>query len=160
MQNKANLEHLLREMYEAMSELSLILDKEHEALVAQDVDLLQQAAVKKELLSEKIEQLESVRTDMLKARGLLNDLPSIKQLITQSSGHNENALLKIWNMVAELAQESTAKNKMNGIIIEAKRRQTHAALSVLQGQQPDESELYDAGGAKVQNYKNSTIARA
>ena len=34
MQNNINLELLLRDMYESMSELSLVLDSEHESLVS------------------------------------------------------------------------------------------------------------------------------
>jgi len=160
MQNRINLELMLRDMYESMSELSVVLDSEHEALVSQDVEQLQKAAADKEALSDKVEQLESNRTAMLKAQGLDNDLASMKQLIQQSSGYDENALFKIWNMVAELAQECTAKNKLNGIIIETNRRQTNAALSILQGYHDDSTETYDAEGSKIASKSNSSIARA
>lgn len=160
MQNKVDLELLLREMYESMSELALVLDSEYEALVSQNTEQLQKAAVEKECLSDKIEQLESNRCAMLQAHGLDNDLAAMQQLIQQFTGYDEDALYKIWNMVAELAQECTAKNKLNGIIIETKRRQTSTALSILQGYQADNTELYDAEGSTIPAKNNSTIARA
>lgn len=160
MHDKVNVELLLRDLYESMSELSVVLDSEHAALVSQDVEQLQKAALDKERLSGQVEQLESNRCAMLQVLGLENDLAAMKQLIQQSTGYNEDALYKIWNMVAELAQECTAKNKLNGIIIETNRRQTNAALSVLQGYQADNTELYDAEGTTVPANNNSTIARA
>lgn len=160
MQNKIDLELLLREMYESMSELALVLDSEYEALVSQNAEQLQKAAVEKECLSDKIEQLESNRCAMLQALGLDNDLAAMQQLIQQFTGYDEDALYKIWNMVAELAQECTAKNKLNGIIIETKRRQTSTALSILQGYQADNTELYNAEGSTIPTKNNSTIARA
>lgn len=160
MGDKIRFELLLRDLYETMSELSVVLDSEHQALTAEDVDSLQKAAAGKEHLSDKVEQLEAHRCALLQARGLDNDLAGMKRLIEQASSHKEDELFKIWNMVAELAQECTAKNKLNGIIIEAKRRHTNAALSILQGYQSDQTELYDAEGATVQNKNNSTIARA
>ena len=160
MGNKINLELLLRDLYESMSELSLVLDSEHEALAAEDTEQLQQAAANKEELSDKVEQLESHRCSMLNKRGLGKDLEAMRQLIQQSSGHDEDALYKLWNMIAELAQECAAKNKLNGIIIETKRRQTNAALAILQGYQADNTELYDAEGSTVPTKNNSTIARA
>lgn len=160
MLNKIDLELLLRDMYESMSELSIVLDSEHEALASSHVEQLQKAAVDKERLSDKVEQLESNRTAMLQALGLDNNLAAMQQLIQQSSGYDENALYKIWNMVAELAQECTAKNKLNGIIIETNRRHTNAALSILQGYQADNTQTYDAEGSTVPSKSNSTIARA
>ncbi len=160
MQNNINLELLLRDMYESMSELSLVLDSEHESLVSQNVEQLHKAAIDKESLSDNIEQQEIQRSAILQAHGLDNSLASMKQLIQQSSDYDEDALYKIWSMVAGLAQECTAKNKLNGIIIETNRRHTNAALSILQGYQANNTELYDADGASVPARNNSTIARA
>lgn len=160
MATKLKLELLLRDMYESMSELSLVLDAEHAALGAQEVEPLMQAAIDKERLSEKIEQLEQQRITLLAEHGLGNDLAAMKQLLELTSGADENALYKLWNMIAELAQECTEKNKLNGIIIETKRRQTTTALSVLHGYHTDNTELYDAEGTTVPAKNNSTIARA
>lgn len=160
MGDKVNLELLLRDLYESMSELSLVLDKEHEALANDDVELLQQSAMQKDDLSDKVSQLDTQRKITLENKGLENDLAGMRTLIQQSSGKDENALYKLWNMVSQLAQDCTAKNKLSGIIIDAKRRQTNAALSVLQGYQADSEELYDAEGSAVKSNSNSTIARA
>jgi len=160
MQNNIDLEILLRDMYESMSELSIVLDTEHEALASQDVEKLQTAATRKEVLSDRVEELETSRSTLLTAHGLDNSLKSMRQLIQQSSKYDEKALLKIWNMVANLVQECTAKNKLNGIIIENSRRHTNAALSVLHGFKSDNTELYDAEGSTVPTKHNATIARA
>ncbi|MDH5444959.1 MAG: flagellar protein FlgN [Gammaproteobacteria bacterium] len=160
MQKQINLELLLRDLYESISELSVVLDAEYEALNAQDVELLQKAAMAKDGLSEKVDELEANRRALLDALGLDNDLTGMKLLIQDCSSQKEDELFKIWNMVSELAQECTTKNKLNGIIIEAKRRQTDAALSILQGNNPDHNELYDAEGTTVSNKSNSTIAKA
>lgn len=160
MAKKVNLELLLRDLYESMSELSIVLDTEHDALAAEDAEKLQLAASSKEGLSDKVEQLETHRCTMLENLGLGKDIEAMRQLIQHSSGYDEDALYKLWNMIAELAQECTTKNKLNGIIIEAKRRQTEAALSILNGNLPGNIELYDAEGSTVPSRKNTTIARA
>lgn len=161
MADKFNLELLLRDLYESMSELSMVLDSEHDALTTDNVEKLQQAAIVKEDLSDKVAVLDKQRVSILKTRLLDNDLAGMKQLISETSDQDENSLYKLWNMVSELAQDCAAKNKLNGIIIEAKRRQTNSALSILQGYQNNsDDELYDADGAAVKNKQNSTIARA
>jgi len=160
MDDKINLELLLRDLYEAMSELSIVLDTEHDALAATDADKLQQAALMKEQLSDKVAHLDAQRVSILSKNRLENNLAGMQTLINQSSSQDENALFKLWNMVSEMAQDCTTKNKLNGIIIEAKRRQTSAALSVLQGYRPDSDELYDSDGTAVKTQPNSTIARA
>ena len=121
---------------------------------------LQQAAVTKEELSDKVAQLDAQRVSIRTKCQLENNRACMQTLIKQSSSEDENALFKLWNMVSELAQDCATKNKLNGIIIEAKRRQTHAALSILQGYHPDSAELYDADGTSVKTQSNSTIARA
>lgn len=160
MGDKINLELLLRDLYESLSELSLVLDKEHEALSRNDVDFLMNASVEKQELGEKVSRLDNHRKSILDEKGLENSLSGMKVLIQESSGHDENALFKLWNMVSELTQDCTVKNKLIGIIIEAKRRQTNDALSVLQGYQPDSNGLYDAEGTAVQMNPNNSIAKA
>ena len=156
MPDNLKLELLLRDLYEAMSELSLVLDSEHQALATQDVEQLQQAAVNKDLLSDRIEQLDNLHAGNFGDK----DLAAMQQLINGSSARAGDELYKLWNMVAELAQECTVKNKLNGVIIEAKRRLTETALSILHGNIPGNTELYDADGAKIGTKGNSTIARA
>lgn len=160
MGNKLNLELLLRDLYEAMSELSCVLDAEHKALEAEDTEQLQEAAVTKEELSQRIELLEDNRCSMLVNNQLANDLDSMRQLIQNSSKHDEDALFKLWNMIAVLTQECMVKNKLNGIIIESKRRYTDTALSILHGNLPGSTELYDAEGTTVPARNKTTIARA
>ncbi len=160
MPDNLKLELLLRDLYEAMSELSLVLDSEHKALESEDVEQLQQAAVNKDQLSDRIEQLETNRVAMLQKLGLGKDLAAMKQLINGSSSRAGDELYKLWNMVAELARECTVKNKLNGVIIETKRRLTDSSLSILHGNIPGNTELYDADGAKIASKGRSTIARA
>jgi len=161
MNTNFNLELLLREMYEVMSELSLVLDTEYDALKNYDVDNLQIAASQKEELSEKIKQLELSRTDILNSHQLGNDLAAMQNLILQFSDTENSQLYKIWNMISELAIECSEKNMLNGCIIETNRRHTDLAISVLQGNFPqDQTELYDSEGSTISNRKNSTIAKA
>lgn len=160
MTSSQNLELLLREMYEAMSELSLVLDFEYDALSTQDADKLQDAAVKKDALSSKIQILENTRAELLTEYELKNNLDSMKILFAKYADSENSHLFKIWNMISELTEECAAKNKLNGIIIEAKRRHTNTAIALLQGKQDEDSDLYASDGSKIQKGKNSTIARA
>lgn len=158
--DKAGLELLLRDMYEALTELALILDNEYQALENTDVDKLQEAAITKERLSRKLEDLEKSRVTMLQRANFKLDKESMSRFIEKIADDSGNSMTQIWDMVEELAYKCDTQNKLNGIIIDNTKRQTQAALAILQGHQPGEDSLYDADGTSVAQSLNSTLARA
>jgi len=158
--DKAGIEFLLRDMYEALSELSMVLDNEHSALENSDIDKLQQAAASKEQLSKKLDALETSRSDILKKARFNLDKQAMYNFIDQIAGNTAESLYKIWDMVEELAYRCDTQNRINGIVIDNSKRQTQAALSILHGQFQTEGELYDAEGANVPQSFNSSLARA
>ncbi|MDH5407726.1 MAG: flagellar protein FlgN [Gammaproteobacteria bacterium] len=158
--DKAGIEFLLREMYETLSELAMVLDNEHSALENSDIDKMHQAAVSKEQLSKKLEALETSRSKILKKARFHLDKQSMYNFIDTIAGSTAESLHKIWEMVEELASTCDTQNKINGIVIDNSKRQTQAALSILHGHAQTEGELYDAEGTNVPHSFNSSLARA
>lgn len=156
----AGLEMLLRDMYEALTELNLVLDTEHQALKDTDMEKLSQAAVDKERLSHKIEQQEQSRSQFLGRFQAASDNAAMIEFIERYGADSTESLLSLWQMVEELAVNCDAQNRVNGIVIDNTKRQTQAALAILRGQFGVEDNLYDADGSSVAQKNNSTLARA
>lgn len=154
------IELLLRDMYEALSELSVVLDDEHAALENSNIDKMHQAAESKQKLSETLEVLETSRSDILKKARFNLDKQSMYKFIDHVAGSAKESLYKIWEMIEELAAKCDTQNKINGIVIDNSKRQTQAALSILHGHTQTEGELYDAEGTNVPHSFNSSLARA
>lgn len=154
------LELLFRDMYESLSELSLVLDNEYTALSEQNLENLQQAAIDKDRLSEKLDELEKNRYHILENTSFNLDRISMQLFIQQNFPGDDHALLKLWDMIAELAKTCEKQNSINGIIIENKKQQTNDAISILQTGELEQTELYDAEGASVGPAYKSTVVRA
>ncbi|MDH5180189.1 MAG: flagellar protein FlgN [Gammaproteobacteria bacterium] len=156
----ADLELLLRDMYEALSELAMVLENEHHALETTDVDKLHQAAVRKEGLSDKLEKLEQQRVALLSRANKTPDKESMLLFIDEAAGNRSESMHSIWQMVEELAVRCDTQNRINGIVIENSKRQTQAALAILRGHLTAEDKLYGADGGTVSQVQNSSLARA
>lgn len=157
---QAGLELLLRDMYEALTELSLVLENENQALENTEIDKLQKAATDKERLSSQLEKLEGQRVKLLQSANVELDKASMSRFIIDSAGSSADSLTSIWEMVEELAIKCDKQNRVNGIVIENTKRQTQAALAILKGHFSTEDNLYDADGSSVSQTANSTLARA
>ena len=155
-----SLELLFRDIYESLSELSLVLDKEFDALKDQNVESLRQAAIDKDRLSDKLDELEKARFKILEHTSFNLDRISMQLYIQENFANQGEALLKMWDMIAELAKTCEKQNAINGIIIDNKRKQTKEALSILQSGEVDQTELYNAEGSSVGAAGGSTVARA
>ena len=104
------LELLFRDMYESLSELSLVLDNEYTALSEQNVENLQQAAIDKDRLSDKLDELEKNRYHILEHTSFNLDRISMQLFIQQNFPGHDHALLKLWDMIAELAKADSYFN--------------------------------------------------
>ena len=154
------LELLFRDIYESLSELSLVLDNEFTALKEQNVEGLRQATLDKDRLSDKLDELEKARCQILEHTSFNLDRISMQLYIQERFSDQGEALLTMWDMIAELAKACEKQNSVNGIVIENKRKQTKEALSILQSGEVAQTELYDADGASVGPAHGSTVARA
>ena len=160
MLDKATTELLFRDMYEALAELSIVLDKEYQALAEQDFEKIQQAIVDKEQLSVKIEALEQNRTELQQENGYQPNAQATHQFLTDISENGDDNLLTLWEMITDLAEKCQEQNQINGIIVDNNKRQIAQALSILQSGFTEQTELYGADGSSVCSQQNTTIAKA
>lgn len=149
---------LLKTIAERLSQLLQALEAEYQALSANDVEKMQQTAEDKTTLTEQLERLELKRSILLKNAGLDQDKTGMTAYL-QRQPDADNAMEKHWQEIEQITRKCEKQNKVNGIIIESKRRRANTALAILKGQS-NTTELYTAEGTAVAPQNPRTIARA
>ena len=127
-----NLVDVLNEQIRCAESMLGTLNKENQALVAGDVELLNAAGADKARLVETLESLESER------RGLTAAIEASLAAGGADSGDRWQALLQLISVCKQ-------QNQRNGALVQARTEQVRAALKMLRGSGP---EFYDGNGRK------------
>lgn len=128
-----------RKLYQA-------LEQEADALIASNLEGLQQATADK---SDQIRQLELIAQQ----RDVL-----VETIGGEALFENE-PYASLWQDLLTLAASCQEKNLINGGIIKTGIRQSQQALDILQGV-PNKPELYNQSGHTTRSAKTSNLAQA
>ncbi len=156
---QSNLEPTLQDMATYLEELRRVLIEEYEALSANDLAAIQQAADTKARLSEILDDLEQVRQTRLRDAGLEPGRSGLLNYLDRHFESRREILTTLWGKIEELGRECNRLNRINGIVIEKNRRRTETALSILQGK-PRHTEYYSAEGGSVAATVSQSLAKA
>lgn len=115
----------LRHAVDCARELLDVLDAEHRALLARDMERIAETASRKELLTRQ-----------------LNDLSVHGSAPAGESGEPPSPL---WKEFTDLMTRCRHENRKNGAVIEAARRHTQRAMDLLSGRAAGGA-IYGAGG--------------
>ncbi len=126
---------------EAARNLLENLEREREALVADDLDgFLQLTEGKKERIAA-LEAFDRQRLAALRQAGLGEDEAGMEALLAGDPRADT-----LWRELLHVLQSCQRLNEINGRIIQARKRQVEQALSILRGQLGSEKLAYDRQG--------------
>jgi flagellar biosynthesis/type III secretory pathway chaperone len=152
------LDDLLHAEYVCTGKLNALLSAESEALVARDVDTLEQLVKDKHDLIQTFGQLEERMQQLLLSAGFGTGRTDIEACINWCD--NNGRLKKGWRLLLERILLAQHKNRVNGATLEATRSHAQQSLALLRGQSP-ESPLYNpTGNTGVNHLAGRTLAKA
>ncbi len=150
---------VLQDIAAYLDELRQALVAEYEALSADDTARLANLAVVKQRLSDILGDLDRERSDLLREAGLDLDRTGVLAYLDRQSASERAPLDALWQRIETLTRDCRRLNRINGIVIEKRRRRTLQALHILQGQAPAD-DLYTAHGTPPGNGPGNTLAKA
>lgn len=127
------LQSVLQQEATCSEQLLDTLDAERTALVQRDIAALESVVQKKIEYSQKLEELDRQRADILSGLGFGSDQDSIKRCFDALPQTEQ--LTHLWQRVLDNISKCQTGNLTNGGILEAGRQQVDQALRILRGQQ-------------------------
>ncbi len=129
-----SLSAVLNEQIRCAESMLDVLERENQALVANDADLLTTTGADKARLVEALEKLETERRDLTQAFGAA--AASIAAGVGPQSSRE-------WQKLIALIATCKERNQRNGALVKARSDQVRAVLKVLRGSEPS---VYAASG--------------
>lgn len=126
---EAALAAVVEDLHQAATALGEALAAEREALVGADAPALDHAGTRKQVLMQRLEQLDAERVQMLKLE------PAAAAQVEPR-----------WREVLELLRSCHEMNQRNGSLVGQRLAQVREALAVLTGQGGDARGVYGPGG--------------
>ncbi len=136
---------ILGDSVRCVHDLKDILVEEREALEQRDTESLNTAASSKLALVSKMAELNKNRGEVSEQAGFGNDPDNIDALADWCDDDLE--ITSAWQQLQVIASECDQINRTNGAIIHLRRRQVLDGLSVLRGEQNNDSTYAPAGSA-------------
>lgn len=115
----------------AFEAFSTLLDTEHAALLAGDLDAVVRVAATK---AERVMQLSGLaerRLAALRTAGFAGNRKGMAEWLLLASGPRQGELSDLWNRLLEAAARAQALNDRNGALIQARMAFNQAALAAL-----------------------------
>ena len=117
----------------------MLLEKEQQALLSQDNELLLTLAEEKNQATHKLIELSNLRRRSI-------NLTAANTNTTDWIEKNAPGCISIWKEVRELAKQAHQFNQTNGEVIQLKLRSNQKALTVLLGANENAAGLYGRDG--------------
>ena len=128
-QCRATLERLLAEEVAALTELAVILDVEHQALVANSVDALVSASEQRHRYIAALVRIEDERRALCRTMGVAADRRGLQRLLQQADPSQE--LARRWAGCAQLAERCRRGNDRNGALVAARMKRVEQVLALI-----------------------------
>ena len=128
---REHLEKLLAEEVGALSQLESLLDREHELLVANDVDELERAGDARQACVGILVRVEDERRTLCRMMNVPADKTGLDRLLTWCDP--SGTLKRRWSGCADLATRCRDLNDRNGALVTARLKRTEGMLNVITG---------------------------
>jgi flagellar biosynthesis/type III secretory pathway chaperone len=123
------LERLVSEESAALRELSAILDREHAALLANDVDALGLAGESRHRQVAALVRVEEERRALCRATNVPATARGLEQLLRRVDP--SRALARRWSECVALAESCRHGNDRNGALVAARMRRVEQVLALI-----------------------------
>lgn len=147
---REHFEKLLGEEAAALGRLEAILDREHELLVANDVDGLERTGEERQSCIGELMRIEDERRSLCRMLNVPADATGLERLMNWCDP--THTLQARWAQCAEKATRCRAANDRNGALVTARMRKVEGMLEVLTGR-TNEPKTYGKQGA----YSNAPV---
>jgi flagellar biosynthesis/type III secretory pathway chaperone len=137
------LDRLLVEENGALAEFETLLDKEHVALRARDIDALEALADARQASLVRLLKIEDERRGLCSMHGYDTDLVGLAKLIAWCDPGR--SLLKRYDECSTRARRCRELNDRNGILVGAQMKRVEGLLGVITGTR-DEPQAYGPRG--------------
>ena len=128
---RESLEKLLAEEGSALARLETLLDREHELLLANDVEELEHAGEARQACVGELVRIEDERRSLCRMLNVPADAAGIDRLLTWCDP--SNALKRRWAACAEHAANCRQRNDRNGALVAVRLKRVEGMLDVLTG---------------------------
>jgi flagella synthesis protein FlgN len=127
-----------------LTALAALLDREHELLVANDIETLEGVMSERQIAVGKLLGAEEERRNLCRMHGRGVDAAGVLQLMGWCDPHG--TLKSRWDACAQGAARCRELNDRNGALVIARMRRVETLLTALTGQ-PRETPIYGPKGA-------------
>jgi flagella synthesis protein FlgN len=128
---REHLEKLLAEETAALAQLETLLDREHELLIANDVDGLDGAGEARQACVGTLVRSEDERRSLCRMMNVPPDHQGLERLLAWCDP--SRTLRRRWGECSELAARCRQLNDRNGALVAARLKRVEGVLEVLTG---------------------------
>jgi flagella synthesis protein FlgN len=127
-----------------LAELAGLLDREHELLVANDIETLESVMAQRQIAVGRLLSAEEERRNLCRMHGRGVDAAGVMQLMSWCDPHG--TLKSRWQECGKGAARCRELNDRNGSLVTARMKRVETLLTALTGQ-PRETPTYGPKGA-------------
>jgi flagellar biosynthesis protein FlgN len=151
---REHLAKLLAEEVSALTRLESLLDREHELLLANDVEELDRAGHARQACVGDLVRIEDERRSLCRMMNAPTDAIGIDRLLTWCDP--SHTLKRRWAACAEQATRCRERNDRNGALVAARLRKVEGMLDVLTGR-AHQPKVYGRQGAFEATLRNARV---
>ena len=151
---REHLQKLLAEEFNALSQLEALLDREHELLLANDVDELERAGESRQTCVATLLHVEDERRSLCRMMSVPADVHGLERLLRWCDPSNS-----LQQRLADCAQRAThcrELNDRNGALVTARLKKVEGMLDVLTGR-ANQPKVYGRQGMFEQPRANARV---
>jgi flagellar biosynthesis protein FlgN len=151
---REHLQKLLAEEFNALTQLETLLDREHELLVANDVDGLDRAGESRQACVGELLRVEDERRSLCRMMNVPTDAQGLERLLRWCDP--SNTMQRRLGDCAERATRCRELNERNGALVTARLQQVEGMLDVLTGR-ANQPKVYGRQGMFQQPKANARV---
>jgi flagellar biosynthesis protein FlgN len=142
---REHIARLLAEEIQALGEVEQLLDAEHEALVAKNIDALEQTAETRRARIGALVRIEDERRSLLRMLGHTPDGSGLKSMLAWCDP--KASLRSQWSERGERAKRCKLLNDRNGALVTARLNRVEGLVNLLTGKDQAQTTYGPRGGA-------------
>ncbi len=147
---QTTIEALLKRQLATIFSFNELLQEEHAALMARQLESLSELNGKKERLTNELEKIEQEQQSLLiTTSGSGNRAPTIDEYIATLPPQRALSTTEIYKKFRDAVTKCRDQNQINGQIISANRQTAERTLAILRGELGPEEAIYGAEGHSI-----------
>jgi flagellar biosynthesis/type III secretory pathway chaperone len=126
-----HIQQLLTQETSTLARLQTVLDREHELILANDIEELDRAGEIRQSCVGELVRIEDERRSLCRMHNLPSDAMGLERLMKWCDP--AKSLQRLWSECAERATACRASNDRNGALVTARMQKVEGLLDVLTG---------------------------